>query len=39
MGGAREGERKFESRNLDQIEAFFRHSTLKTENFSKKFQW
>ena len=29
---------KFESRNLDKIEAFFRPSTLKTEIFSNKFQ-
>ena len=32
MGGAREGERKFESRNLDNFKAFFWPSTLKTEN-------
>ena len=37
MGCAREGERKFESHNLDKIEAIFRPSTLKNENFLKKF--
>ena len=29
MGVAREGKRKFESRNLDKIKVFFRPSTLK----------
>ena len=36
MEGAREGGRKFELGNLDKIEDFFRPSTLKTQNFSKK---
>ena len=36
MGGTREGERKFEARNLDKIDAFLRPSNLKTVHFSKK---
>ena len=35
MRCAREGERKFESGNLEKIEAFFRPSTLKTKKFKK----